>query len=78
MSTHAHADQVIPRRTLSPPQERALLRKHLTGDFGPHRWSVIEALIAGGYVVEHEHGKTLAVTPKGQAYCDAHHVAMTL
>ena len=63
-------------RLLSPAQERVLLRKHLTGDFGKHAWSTIQSLITAGYLADN-HGR-LQVTPKGRAYCDAHHLQMGL
>jgi hypothetical protein len=56
---------------LPAAQERRLLRKHLTGDFGPGTWPTIAALIKGGYVSETQ-GK-LIVTEKGRKYCDEHH-----
>jgi hypothetical protein len=63
-------------KRLTPPQESALLRKHLTGEFGACHWPTVRSLIAGGYLAEV--GKDLAVTPKGRAYCDEHHMEMRL
>jgi hypothetical protein len=59
---------------LTPAQERRLLRKHLTGDFGPGDWRSIEALIDAGMI--QIDGKWLLVTRKGREYCDKHHAEM--
>ena len=57
-------------------QERALLRKHLTGDFGVHCWLTIDALMRRGLVAEK--GKLLVVTDAGRAYCDCNHASIRL
>ena len=51
---------------------KALLRKHLIGDVGEHRWPPIAKLIKLGYLADEP--PYLVVTPKGRAWCDAHHM----
>jgi len=65
----------MPR--LTGPQERALLRKHLTGDFGWHTWPPIEVLLREGYLAVNEEGDVI-VTQKGIDYCDANHMNIPL
>jgi len=59
-------------RVLTATQERALIHKHLTGDFPPRcRWTTIRVLISTGMLMEDsQHG--LVVTAQGKAYCEAH------
>jgi len=62
---------------LTAAQERLLLRKHLTGDFGGVKnYQSIVKLIEDGYL--EEIGMNLVVTPKGRQYCDAHHMDISL
>ena len=61
-------------RELSNEQEKALLRKHLTGDCGPHTWPTIKSLIDRGYLADVD--KRLIVTVKGKQYCDEYHMNM--
>lgn len=57
---------------LTSAQERLLLRKHLTGDFGRVKnFESIRILLEAGYL--QEAGTNLVVTQKGREYCDAHH-----
>ena len=61
-------------KRLPPAQETVLLRKHLTGDFGKHRFSTVRALLDAGMLRERNH--ELALTDKGRAYCDEHHLSI--
>jgi hypothetical protein len=61
---------------LTKPQATALLRKYTKGDFGVHHWPTIKALLAAGMIVEQD--KAIVVTPAGRAYCDEHHMEMSL
>lgn len=62
---------------LTPVQERLLLRKHLTGDFGPvENFKSIRTLLKTGYL--EERGKKLLVTKKGRAYCEMNHAQIDL
>ena len=61
-------------RWLSEPQERALLQKHLSGDFGRVCWPTVRSLLDAGMVAEA--GKNIVVTADGRAYCDEYHAVM--
>jgi hypothetical protein len=61
---------------LTKPQETALLRKYTKGDFGVHHWPTIKSLLDKGMIVEQD--KTIVVTPAGRAYCDEHHMEISL
>jgi hypothetical protein len=63
-------------RTLTEPQERALINKHLRGDFGEHRWSTIKALLDSGMI--EDDGKYLCVSRLGVEYCNEFHALMPL
>jgi hypothetical protein len=57
---------------LTQAQERLLLRKHLTGDFGVVKsFDSIRILLGAGYL--QEDGCNLVVTKKGREYCDTYH-----
>lgn len=64
-------------RILSPAQERRLLRRHTTGDFGGGAWSTIQSLVDRGMIVLHPRG-FVYVTRRGEAYCNAYHASMPL
>lgn len=64
-------------RILSPAQERRLLRRHTTGDFGAGAWSTIQSLADYGMIVLDPRG-FVYVTKRGTAYCDAYHASMPL
>ncbi len=57
---------------LTDAQAIALLRKHSTGDFGVHRWEVIESLITKGMI--EKIGKNLCTTPAGRSWCCNNHM----
>ena len=66
-------------RDLTKAQEKALLSKHLSGDFGVmkgnHR-STLTMLIRKGYLIENKQYKQFEVTNKGRKYCDLYHLTM--
>jgi len=52
---------------LTEAQERVLLRKHATGDFGKHTWSTIRALFVYGMLTETDDRRVI-VTERGLEY----------
>ncbi len=71
------SDRGTPR--IPPAQERRLLSKHLTGDFGRGTWQTIDALHRRGMIrFVHKFGEPVkyGVSDLGRAYCDEHHLAI--
>jgi hypothetical protein len=62
-------------------QERRLLSKHLTGDFGKGSWQTIDCLRKRGMIKEiQEFDKPVrfGLSDLGVAYCDEHHMDISL
>jgi len=64
------------KKTLTPAQEKCLLRKVTTGAFPPRQPHTLGVLTTRGMLAI-ENG-AYVVTPLGQTYCDEHHLDMPL
>jgi hypothetical protein len=57
---------------ISNEQHTVLLHKHLTGDFGKHKWATIKSLFEKNLICDTS-GK-IVITEKGLDYCMKNHM----